>query len=44
MDLKRLLVGELSADAAGGGGASAIVQRQEEIERHLDGARGRLRS
>jgi phage tail sheath protein FI len=40
----RTLLGELSAGAAGGGGATAIVQRQEEIDRHLDGARSRLRS
>lgn len=40
----KTLLGELSAGAAGGGGATAIVQRQEEIDRHLDGARSRLRS
>src|SRR5512140_2726156 len=40
----RTLLGELSAGAAGGGGATSIVQRQEEIDRHLDGARSRLRS
>jgi hypothetical protein len=40
----RTLLGELSAGAAGGGGATAIVQRQEEIDRHLDAARSRLRS
>jgi hypothetical protein len=40
----RTLLGELSAGASGGGGATAIVQRQEEIDRHLDGARSRLRS
>ena len=40
----RTLLGELSAGAAGGGGATALVQRQEEIDRHLDAARGRLRS
>ena len=38
----RALLGELSAAASGGGGTS-ILQRQEEIERHLDAARGRLR-
>lgn len=40
----RTLLGELSAGASGGGGATAIVQRQEEIDRHLDAARSRLRS
>jgi hypothetical protein len=39
----RTLLGELSAGAAGGGGATAAVQRQETIDGHLDRARALLR-